>query len=391
MAVAGLLRLADADLRDAAVLASGRRLGNAFALAAQAVVRMVDAVVAAEIGWKGISAGGNLDLVPDWNPSKASMARAAELLPPSAPCLPDEDGKVAAPPDREALRVRMAAARTVLDDLATRFEVDLAGEGPAGRTAPARPEPPPDELPAPRPSTKVVHEEAAPPPRPKPVRARTGPKASDATAHRTVPVRPDPAPSPVRSEAPWPSKAAAPARRAARPPLPPPRKATAEAEPGEPPVRRVKTPVVLKFPVRAVETLPPAEPQEVEGRSPIELRPRSGNTASTVFWSLMDRWKVPDSAALELIGHPRGLTKKGTRPRFRLQGDEVDMLAGLQEVDAALTPLKLEPERWVHAVVEEAPFQGATPLAYMTGTRLAGVREALRFILRHGLRMSMST
>ena len=77
--MANLLRLADADLRDAAVLVSGRRPGNAFALAAQAVVRMVDAVVATENGWKGTSVGGNLGLVPDQNPARASRPRLACL------------------------------------------------------------------------------------------------------------------------------------------------------------------------------------------------------------------------------------------------------------------------------------------------------------------------
>ncbi len=67
------------------------------------------------------------------------------------------------------------------------------------------------------------------------------------------------------------------------------------------------------------------------------------------------------------------------------------MLAGLQEIDAALVPLKLEPAKWVHDPAGEAPFGGATPLAYMTRERMPGVREALRFILRHGLRMSMTT
>ncbi len=105
----------------------------------------------------------------------------------------------------------------------------------------------------------------------------------------------------------------------------------------------------------------------------------------------MERWKIPDPAALEFIGHPGGLTKKGTRPRFQLRGDEIDMLAGLQEIDAALAPLKLVPATWVHDPVAEAPFGGATPLAYMTRERMPGVREALRFILRHGLRMSMTT
>jgi hypothetical protein len=40
--------------------------------------------------------------------------------------------------------------------------------------------------------------------------------------------------------------------------------------------------------------------------------------SSIVFWSLMDRWGIPDETALALIDRPGGLTRSGKRPRFRL-------------------------------------------------------------------------
>ena len=381
MAVAALLRLADADLRDAAVLASGRRPGNAPALAGQAVVRMVDAVMATETGWEGSSFSGDLAAVPEQNPLKASLARVAGLLPKPMPPVPTAAGIAPAPPDHEALRLGMTAARAVLNELAGRFNVELSGDGPAGKAEPARFEAPArDKSPALRSAKQAGLTEAAPPPA-APAKAKAGPLASETAGYRTAAVRVKPPLSARRSAAPQRSNLAASVKPAALPPSQP-RKTTASP---------VAMPALPKRPSSATAVRPSAEPRRVEGRSPIEPSPRAGGTASTVFWSLMDRWNVPDTAALELIGHPGGLTKKGTRPRFRLAGDEVDMLAGLQEIDAGLSALKLDPRSWVHHPAHEVPFQGATPLAYMTEARMEGVRETLRFILRHGLTMSMST
>jgi hypothetical protein len=104
----------------------------------------------------------------------------------------------------------------------------------------------------------------------------------------------------------------------------------------------------------------------------------------------MDRWSIPDIPALELIGHLGGLTKKGTRPRFRLVGEEVDMLRGLQEIDAALVPLQLDPRNWLDQPLKAEPFGGATPMVYLTRTRLKGIRDTIRYILQNGLELSMS-
>jgi hypothetical protein len=385
MAVAALLRLADADLRDAAVLASERRPGNAPALAGQAVVGMVDAVMATETGWKGSSFSGDLAAVPEQNPLKASLARVAGLLPKSMPPVPTAAGIAPAPPDHEALRLGMTAARAVLNELAGRFNVELSGDGPAGKTEPARFEAPArDKSPALRSAKQAGLTEAAP------AKAKAGPTASESARHRTAVLRAQPPLSPGRSAAPQPSKLAASVKPAAPPPSQQ-RKTTARPPSAKPTVRPVAMPAIPKRPASATAVHQSAEPRRVVGRSPIEPSPRIGGTASTLFWSLMDRWDVPDTAALKLIGHPGGLTKKGTRPRFRLANDKVDMLAGLEEIDAGLSALKLDPRSWIHHPAREVPFRGATPLAYMTEARMAGVRETLRFILRHGLTMSMST
>ncbi len=68
---------------------------------------------------------------------------------------------------------------------------------------------------------------------------------------------------------------------------------------------------------------------------------------SSAFWSLMDRWQVADAEALRLIGHPGGLTKKGTRPRSKMVGGEVVAFLGLKEIDTVLIPLDISPSRWL--------------------------------------------
>ncbi len=105
----------------------------------------------------------------------------------------------------------------------------------------------------------------------------------------------------------------------------------------------------------------------------------------------MDRWEVADTEALQLIGHLGGLTKKGTRPRFKLSAEESEAFWGLQEIDNALVPLRLEPHEWIHHSIKEKPFNGATPLAFLTHTQLTGIRTTIRFLLQNGLKMSMSS
>ncbi len=104
----------------------------------------------------------------------------------------------------------------------------------------------------------------------------------------------------------------------------------------------------------------------------------------------MDRWGVPDVESLGLLGHQGGLTKNGTRPRFKLVRDEVEMMQSLQEIDAALVPLQLDPRRWLNQPIKAPPFSGATPIAHLRQSRATGVREILRFVLQQGLRLSMS-
>ena len=314
-AVASLLRLADADLSDAELLSSGRHPGNAPALLQLASEHLVGAVLATEHGWPLADARTNLSRIPDKNPLKQALVDVVSATRNSAPPAVSEDGGPPASPDTQRLHTNIHAARAVLKSLAAAFEVDLFGDGVAGKVGPMRPV----AVPAPKPAAK--------PKQPAPV---------------VVPLRP--------------------VKQRARVVLP--------AEPPKP--------------------VPAVEPHEVEGRAAIEVKQGSSSMASTPFWALMDRWNIPDQAALDLIGHPGGLTKKGTRPRFKLAGEEAALLRSFQEIDAARGLLGLEPKTWLHQPIKAAPFDGATPADYLSSRRKQGVQDTLRFILQHGLRLSMS-
>ena len=50
----------------------------------------------------------------------------------------------------------------------------------------------------------------------------------------------------------------------------------------------------------------------------------------------MERWRVPDAIALELIEFPGKLGKEGKRPRFRFTTRQKRITSYLPEIDAAL-------------------------------------------------------
>ena len=106
---------------------------------------------------------------------------------------------------------------------------------------------------------------------------------------------------------------------------------------------------------------------------------------STAFWTLMDRWQVPDREALALINHPGGLTRKNTRPRFRLDGEETARYAALRRLDTALETLGIDPRAWLSTALTADPFRGDTPLAVLRRDGAAGARRLLHGLNRQGL------
>ncbi len=111
---------------------------------------------------------------------------------------------------------------------------------------------------------------------------------------------------------------------------------------------------------------------------------------SATFWTLMDRWRVADLDALALIGHGGGLTRKGTRPRFRLVGEEAARQAALRRLDGALEALGIDPSGWLRAVRKDPPFRGETPLAALTRDGEPAARQLLRLLNRQGLASALT-
>lgn len=137
----------------------------------------------------------------------------------------------------------------------------------------------------------------------------------------------------------------------------------------------------------ATPEAPASPPADVPQHGPAMRAPR-GPVSSSVFWLLVDRWKLGDLEALDLLGHAGGLTKKGTRPRFRLQGAEVERLGDLRTVDEALATLGIAPADWLRRPVKATPFNGRTPAELMLGSK-EGLRDAMHHILHQAFRRSL--
>jgi hypothetical protein len=303
--IANLLRLAEADLRDAAVLAKRGAMRNAGLLQHAAACRIIDAVLASEPDRDGPDPGSDSRRIPQTNPMRLRLQALEARARPPASLLPN--GLLSAPPEAGELASCQEEARALLREIGQHFAVDFRGEDPAGSAAPIRPAPPP------------------PPP-----------KAAAPTRHPTRP-------------------AGRPARRGAQP-VPPPANPSATAP-----------------------------PDAASGGAAHPPRPLS----STAFWSLVDRWAVTDIDALRLLGHAGGLTKKGTRPRFRLAGAEAEMAMLLRTIDEALTTMGVAPRSWIASPIAEAPFKGATPLALLMRRHIPAAREISQYILQLGLRQSL--
>jgi hypothetical protein len=96
--------------------------------------------------------------------------------------------------------------------------------------------------------------------------------------------------------------------------------------------------------------------------------------STTTFWSLMERWRVPDDQALELIAYDGKLPDSGKRPRFRLSSAQAEVVSSLVESDIALTAAAMDAE-WLHKPMADTD---RTPLDLLR----AGAREEVLGALR---------
>jgi hypothetical protein len=108
----------------------------------------------------------------------------------------------------------------------------------------------------------------------------------------------------------------------------------------------------------------------VRGQTGDDASSPSANPPSitgAAFWALMDRWQVPDEAALDVIAGP-SLTKTGKRPRFRLTGEQVERFTLLRQIDRHAADVFGSAAKWL-ARAGTAAFAGRTPLAAHSASR----------------------
>ena len=143
-------------------------------------------------------------------------------------------------------------------------------------------------------------------------------------------------------------------------------------------------------PARSTAPIRPApEPDTTPEPAPDTPSHATGSITSAEFWTLAERWGLEDLEALELLGHAGGLTRKGTRPRFKFSADEAEMAAALRGLDQALSLLQLDPKAWLRDAQAPEPFRRRTPMKVLREDRLAGARAVTRALTQLGLKRSL--
>jgi HEPN domain-containing protein len=137
--IANYLRIAAEDLAAAELLhRAGNR--NAAYLCQQAAEKALRAVLTSEKlhGGTGHRLGPMVGLLPDANPMKQAFVDLVELEAYATTYRYPTSSRILPKPPADELRAHMARVDAVLDELAGRFGVDLAGQGPARLTSPLR-------------------------------------------------------------------------------------------------------------------------------------------------------------------------------------------------------------------------------------------------------------
>lgn len=183
----------------------------------------------------------------------------------------------------------------------------------------------------------------------------------------------------------------------AAPPPPPPAPAPKprRAEParrqvpaGRPSQSKPRSRAAAAPPKPAASSPPSSAVAPAEAPEPAPHTPRAGLSSGT-FWLLVNHWQLPDLDALQLIGHAGGLTKKGTRPRFKLSDSEAEVVATMRALDATLAQLGLDPAQWLSQPLRPEPFRGAAPRDVIRKGQLQGLRDVNRYLTQMSLRLSL--
>jgi hypothetical protein len=125
------------------------------------------------------------------------------------------------------------------------------------------------------------------------------------------------------------------------------------------------------------------EPQEAPPR------PLGRVLSSRQFWDIMQRWRVPDAIALELIEFPGKLGKEGKRPRFRFTTRQKRITSYLPEIDAALIAAGKD-HSWLHRKIQGAPFSRRTPIEYMVARGMEGMADVLQTLNRAAMQAALA-
>jgi hypothetical protein len=129
------------------------------------------------------------------------------------------------------------------------------------------------------------------------------------------------------------------------------------------------------FGYEAEVTLVETEPAE-HGTGPI-----GRFLSAKQFWDLMERWKVADPLALDLIGFPGKVGKSGKRPRFRFSPHHKRVTTFLAEIDRALQATGRD-AGWLGKKNRAAPFAGQTPMSFMISNGIDGLEQTLELLHR---------
>jgi hypothetical protein len=85
----------------------------------------------------------------------------------------------------------------------------------------------------------------------------------------------------------------------------------------------------------------------------------------------MERWRVPDAQALELLEFAGKIGKSGKRPRFRFSPHQKRLTTYLADIDAALAAAGESPA-WLAQTNRSG---GKAPLAFMIGSGMDAMAE----------------
>jgi hypothetical protein len=314
------------------VLLRRGRKRNAAGLANQAFAGVVLAVAATEHGWPLDERHSGLEAVPEDNPFQQEIIAAHAFVDAAYGPALWPNGQLAPEPDPGIIVRSLDRIAVLIEAVGNAFGVDLKGSGPAKSVVPIR-------------------VEAKPVAPPSPARA--------AAAGQEGPRRaPD-----------W-----MPGSRPA---------AEVVSLPKRPRLKRGR----LGMTPQVVAAAPGAG--RAGDASPSRARRGAPDVTSTLFWSLMERWKIGDLEALRLIGHPGGLTKKGIRPRFRVKGQEAELFSHLREIEAALVPLAQDPGAWLRRPIKDAPYRGVSPLRHICQHGIEGARDVAHTLFLVGLQRSI--